>query len=194
MTTIYFVRHGLVHNPKKIWYGRIPGYHLGETGKEQARHAGELLSGRSIQAMYSSPLERTMETSKIIADTIGIDAIHEDDRLLEIFSPLQGCPESDMEKIRWNHYSKDLLSRGGETIDDMIRRLKDFYFEKSRIHDGQRIIVVSHGEPMMITFLLSQGIVPTYKAIQTVMYLPTGSAMELMIDPDTKSIRLVRVF
>lgn len=195
MTTIFFVRHGLVVNPDKIWYGRLPGFHLGETGKEQARNAGERLRDRSVETIYSSPLERTIETSKIIGDILGIETIHKDDRLLEVLSPLQGCKEEEMAARGWNHFTQDLLSKGGESIDDIVTRLMNFFSEKAKIHKENPIIVVSHGEPMMITYLLSQGIKPSYETISTSEYPSTGSVYELMIDEGkATSIHLVRVF
>ena len=135
-----------------------------------------------------------METSKIVGDIIGIEKINTDDRLLEIVSPLQGCSEKEMEKRGWNHFTEDLFARGGETMKDVVHRLKNFYFEKARVHEGQHIVVVSHGEPMMITYLLGSGIVPTYNAIHTAPYLPTGSAMEFTVDPEIKTLHLIRVF
>ena len=44
MTTLYLVRHGEVHNPTGIIYGRLPGFGLSENGRVQLGHAADLLA------------------------------------------------------------------------------------------------------------------------------------------------------
>ena len=56
-TTIYLMRHGHVHNPQNILYGRLPGFSLSEMGIGQAQAAGEWLADKPISAIYSSPME-----------------------------------------------------------------------------------------------------------------------------------------
>jgi broad specificity phosphatase PhoE len=182
----------LVQNPQKIWYGRLPGFHLSDEGKAQAQRAGMLLKNKDIKALYVSPLERTMETADIIASHIGVKNFFPDERLLEIVSPLQGCPEKEMEKRRWNHYTNGLVSRGGESIEDIVLRLKSFYGQKAREFEDQCIALVSHGEPMMITYLLSQNIRPSYAALHATSYMPTGSVFEFMVH-GASSLRFIRL-
>ena len=40
-TIVHLVRHGEVHNPEKILYGRIPGYHLSSRGHSMAARTAE---------------------------------------------------------------------------------------------------------------------------------------------------------
>jgi broad specificity phosphatase PhoE len=47
--------------------GRLPGVHLNERGKEQAADLASALRGAPIKALYSSPLDRAIETAKPIA-------------------------------------------------------------------------------------------------------------------------------
>ncbi|MBI5613419.1 histidine phosphatase family protein [Candidatus Gottesmanbacteria bacterium] len=194
MTTIFFVRHGLVENPKEIFYARLSGYHLSEKGREEAHRAALLLKNEPIEALYASRMERTMETAEIISKSLGGLTIQTDDRILEIRSPLEGHPEDELRAIGWNHYTENLIARGGETIEDIVTRLKDFYFEKAGVFSDKKIALVSHGELMMISSLLGRGIKPSHDTIQAPGYPATGSVMELMIDPDAKSIHLLRVF
>ena len=63
-TTIHLVRHGEVHNPDDIYYGRIPGYRLSERGREQAAAAGKFLAKRRLAAIYASPQQRAQETAE----------------------------------------------------------------------------------------------------------------------------------
>ena len=63
-TTIHLMRHGEVHNPEGILYGRLPGYHLSELGLQMAVQVADVLSasGHDIAAVITSPLERARET------------------------------------------------------------------------------------------------------------------------------------
>jgi probable phosphomutase (TIGR03848 family) len=68
MTVLYFVRHGLTDHTGQRLSGWLPGIHLSEAGVEQARSVAERLAKVKLKAMYSSPIERTMETARPIAD------------------------------------------------------------------------------------------------------------------------------
>ncbi|MFM8876147.1 MAG: histidine phosphatase family protein [Anaerolineae bacterium] len=70
MTLLLLIRHGendFVKTGKMA--GRIPGVHLNERGQKQAQALGEALRDVQIKAIYSSPLDRAMETSAPIAET-----------------------------------------------------------------------------------------------------------------------------
>ncbi|MBW8009945.1 MAG: phosphoglycerate mutase [Chloroflexi bacterium] len=68
MPTILLIRHGENEYVKKgRLAGRLPGIHLNEKGQAQAELLGKSLASMSLTAVYSSPLERTVETAKPIA-------------------------------------------------------------------------------------------------------------------------------
>lgn len=69
MPTILLIRHGETdYVKKKLLAGRIPGIHLNENGQRQATQLAEALRAIPIAAIYSSPLERALETANPIAD------------------------------------------------------------------------------------------------------------------------------
>ena len=70
-TTVHLVRHGEVHNPEGILYGRLPGYGLSDTGREHARRAAERLAGADVTALLVSPMQRAQETAVPIAEKLG---------------------------------------------------------------------------------------------------------------------------
>jgi probable phosphoglycerate mutase len=76
MATIYLVRHG--HN-EFVQQGKLPGWlpeiHLDAVGKEQAVRLGRALQTRKLKAIYSSPLERALETASEIASACGLEVI-----------------------------------------------------------------------------------------------------------------------
>ncbi len=84
-TTIHLLRHGEVHNPAGVLYGRLPGYHLSERGREMAGRVADHLAGElvpapgmigaeraDVVAVFASPMERAQETATPIAAAFGL--------------------------------------------------------------------------------------------------------------------------
>ena len=86
---VHLVRHGEVENPHGILYGRIPGYHLSETGRLMAKTAADYLAGRDVTVLKSSPLERALETAEPFAAEFGL-GVEADDRLIESWNHFEG--------------------------------------------------------------------------------------------------------
>jgi len=70
---LLLVRHGLTDLTATRLIGRLPGIDLNPRGQEQAAEAAALLSPLSIAAIYSSPLERTMQTATALAAASGLE-------------------------------------------------------------------------------------------------------------------------
>ena len=66
-TRVHVVRHGEVHNPTGVLYGRLPGFHLSERGRAQAAAVADFLADRDVVAVIASPLQRALETAAPIA-------------------------------------------------------------------------------------------------------------------------------
>jgi broad specificity phosphatase PhoE len=88
-TTVHVLRHGEVHNPTKILYGRLPDFHLSELGNQMAKAAAEVLAGRDITHVVASPLERAQETAAPFAAEFKLD-IASDVRLIESANYFEG--------------------------------------------------------------------------------------------------------
>jgi broad specificity phosphatase PhoE len=88
-TIVHVLRHGEVYNPKGILYGRLPGFHLSETGQAQARTVADSLAGHDITHVVASPLQRAQETAGPIAAAHGL-SIAEDDKLIEAGNQFEG--------------------------------------------------------------------------------------------------------
>jgi len=76
MTTFYLIRHG--HNDflgKRKLAGRMPNVHLSSEGKRQAETLGRILSSVKFEAIYSSPLERAVETAEPLARDQGLEVL-----------------------------------------------------------------------------------------------------------------------
>ena len=82
MPLLLLIRHGendFVKTGKLP--GHLPGIHLNERGQKQALALGEALKGVPIRAIYSSPLERAMETAEPIAASHKLQIVQEPDLL-----------------------------------------------------------------------------------------------------------------
>ncbi|MGY1784241.1 histidine phosphatase family protein [Geodermatophilus sp. SYSU D00698] len=90
-TVVHLLRHGEVHNPGKVLYGRLPGYRLSEAGEAMARRAAEWLVGRGVTHLVSSPLERARQTAAPVAETLGLP-VAVDERLIEAGNAFEGMP------------------------------------------------------------------------------------------------------
>ncbi|POX37554.1 hypothetical protein C3486_27580, partial [Streptomyces sp. Ru73] len=82
ITVVHLMRHGEVHNPDGVLYGRRPGYHLSDLGRQMADRVAEHLADRDITHVVASPLERAQETAAPIGKAHGLD-VDSDPRLIE---------------------------------------------------------------------------------------------------------------
>ncbi len=66
-TVVHLLRHGEVHNPEGVLYGRRDGYHLSDLGRKMAQRVAETVAERDIVHLRTSPLERAQETAAPLA-------------------------------------------------------------------------------------------------------------------------------
>jgi broad specificity phosphatase PhoE len=88
-TVVHLLRHGEVHNPAKILYGRLPGYRLSTTGEAMALAAAEWFAGKDVTHLVSSPLERAQQTAAPIGETLSLP-VQVDERLIEAGNAFEG--------------------------------------------------------------------------------------------------------
>jgi broad specificity phosphatase PhoE len=88
-TVVHLLRHGEVHNPGGILYGRIPGFRLSEHGRDQADLVAKALADVDVTAVVASPLQRAQETAAPVAAQHNLDVVT-DDRLIEADNSFEG--------------------------------------------------------------------------------------------------------
>lgn len=182
MTTIYLFRHGQYETHDGILPYRLPNFHLTKKGIGDVTVLATSLSSKHIEAVYSSPLERTLETATILAKPFGLTPIV-DERLLEVRSPVQGNTESFFHsKGGWGIYSTDWYNEnGGESVEEIATRMKTAIEEFAKRHNGKEIIVVSHGDPLMILKAVYEGISLTPEALSQLPYIPMAGGFTLEV-------------
>lgn len=100
MPTILLIRHGINNLVGKRLAGRLPGVRLNEAGWKQAERIAEALKSAPIQAIYSSPLERAMETAAPLAAALNLE-VRPHPGLIEIdFGAWQGITFKQMRRMK----------------------------------------------------------------------------------------------
>ena len=91
MPVVHLLRHGHVHNPDKVLYGRLPEFHLSDAGQAMAAAVAEDLSAREVPVtrVIASPLLRAQQTAKPVAAAYGLE-IDTDERLIEALNAYEG--------------------------------------------------------------------------------------------------------
>lgn len=88
-TIVHLLRHGEVHNPDAILYGRIPGFRLSDNGRAQADIVAKALADADLTAVLASPLQRAQETAAPVAAGHGLEIVT-DGRLIEAGNSFEG--------------------------------------------------------------------------------------------------------
>jgi broad specificity phosphatase PhoE len=158
-TTIYLVRHGNVHNPKRILYGRLPRFRLSRRGLEEARAAGRLLNGAPVAALYCSPLLRTRQTAREIREFQPGISLRLSSHLLEVLNPFEGRPSGEVDARNGDVYTG--VGPPYEQPQDIVARVLKF-FQLARLrHAGESVVAVTHGDVIVFAMLWARGMALT---------------------------------
>lgn len=148
VTLVHVVRHGEVHNPERLLYGRLPGYHLSERGEQMARAAADHLAQRDVVYVSSSPLERAQETAAPIAAAHGLD-VALDDNLIESHNILEGLVVNAAAlRSRWRLLLNPLRPSWGEPYRQVAARMQIALAEAREHAEGHEGVMVSHQLPV----------------------------------------------
>lgn len=150
MIRFFLIRHATNDTVGKIFAGRMAGVNLNAEGREQARKLAERLAGLPISVVYSSPLERAVETAEPLAELLNLKIeICEDFVEIDIgeWTNLT-IEELEMQtKFRlFNSFRSNTRIPGGETMLEAQARMIAG-LEKLRLrHEGETVAVVSHAD------------------------------------------------
>ncbi len=153
-TIIHLVRHGEVHNPQQVLYGRLPTYRLSEHGRNQAQAAGEALRDKPLAAVFSSPQPRTQETAAFIREHHRDLKIIIEPRIDEIHSPYEGHPLTIFEQPDFDLYRD--VEHPFDTPVTMLARTLDFIRYARETYAEKEIAAVTHGDIVAFMFLFSK--------------------------------------
>jgi broad specificity phosphatase PhoE len=172
--TVHLLRHGEVHNPDGVLYGRLPEFHLSALGRQMAetlaRHFSDrAAAGARIVYLASSPLVRAQETAAPTAEALGLQ-IHTDPRIIEAENYFEGMKVSKAELRRPKHWPRlvnPLKPSWGEPYKEQAARVRAAV-QDARLRaielaggdygaGGPEAIMVSHQLPIWATRLSAEG-------------------------------------
>ena len=158
---LHLVRHGEVHNPRRVLYGRLPHYRLSEDGRRMARAAAEHVQelGRPVTSLHCSPLQRTQESAEPFTEIFGLEAVL-DERVIEPTNVFEGTrmSRSLRDPRNWWHLRDPSLPSWGEPYLSIAERMEDAMNSAWNEADGGDAVIVSHQAPIWITHLHVAGI------------------------------------
>lgn len=152
-TIVHLVRHGEVHNPEKILYGRIPGYHLSSRGRSQTARTAKAFTGHDVTYLAASPMERAQESAEPFAEVTGL-TVEANEGLLEAGNRFEGLRTKGWRSQLWNPVRWPLminpsLPSWGEYYEDIAARMMDT-IEQARLRaEGHEAILVTHQLPIV---------------------------------------------
>jgi broad specificity phosphatase PhoE len=179
MTTFLLIRHGNTDALGKRIAGSQPGWPLNQSGRTQVTNLAQRLSTRPLQAVYTSPLERAVETAEAIARMHGLTPRRQEE-LGEIkFGEWEGKTiamlEEDPDWRRFNVSRGTVRPPGGEHMKEAQARMVACLDYLRTRHDAETVAVVSHADPL-------RSVIAQYLAI------PLEMTLRFEINPASVSI------
>lgn len=167
--TVHLLRHGEVHNPAGVLYGRLPEFHLSERGRAMASMVAEHLKQRAddgarLVYLVSSPLLRAQETAQPTAAALGLE-ITTDARIIEAENHFEGLKVNRSEVLRprhWPYLRNPLRPSWGEPYQGQASRVLEAVGDARRRAlelggDGAEAVMVSHQLPIWVTRRSAEG-------------------------------------
>lgn len=161
---IWLVRHG-----ETDWntQSRIQGstdIALNEVGKEQARRIADYFAEHALEAIYSSPLQRAMQTASPLASQLGL-AIQGVEGLMERnFGDFQGktldelATENPSAFAKWQARDTAFVPVGGESIQQFYRRVTSSLEAVIRMSLGKTVAIFTHGGVLDMVYRHANGL------------------------------------
>ncbi len=156
-TVVHLLRHGEVHNPAGVLYGRRDGFHLSERGRAMAQKVADTIGERDIVHLRASPLERVQETIAPLAALRGLDVLT-DERVIESANVFEGekfgAGANALRKpSTWRHLWNPWRPSWGEPYREIAGRMMAAVHDARRAAVGHEAVVVSHQLPIWTTRL-----------------------------------------
>lgn len=162
-SVVHLVRHGQVHNPDGILYGRLAGYGLSEVGRAMAQRLAEHFDGVPLTHLRVSPLQRAQETMAPIAERHADLEVTTDERVIEAANYFEGSnfgrfnQKLLLPKNLWQ-LRNPLRPSWGEPYTSIVARVKAAMLDAAQAAgEGGQAVVVMHELPIWISRLAAQG-------------------------------------
>ncbi len=160
-TVVHLLRHGEVHNPEGVLYGRRDGFHLSELGVRMAQRVADTIADRDIVHLVSSPLERAQETGAPLAARRGLEVLT-DERIIESTNVFEGMSFGKKDHAlrkpsTWRHLWNPFTPSWGEPYADVAARMRAAVLDARAQASGHEAVLVSHQLPIWVARLSAEG-------------------------------------
>ena len=151
-TIVHMMRHGEVHNPEGILYGRLPGFRLADNGRDQAQRVADALADHDITHVFASPLQRAQETAAPIAASHGLQ-VETIDNLIEAGNQFEGLRVAVgvgalRQPRHWPKLRNPFTPSWGEPYINIAHRMLASANEARDAARGHEAVCVSHQLPV----------------------------------------------
>jgi broad specificity phosphatase PhoE len=152
-TVVHLLRHGEVHNPEGVLYGRLDGYHLSELGVEMAQRAALHLADHDVTHVVASSLTRAQETAGPVAAEHHLH-VTTDDRVIEAANSFEGTLVGSMRPVDflhpryWTRLAHPLRPSWGEPYVEIAARMLAAIDDARAAAEGHEAVIVSHQLPI----------------------------------------------
>jgi broad specificity phosphatase PhoE len=162
VVVVHLLRHGEVHNPGGVLYGRLPGFRLSELGERQAQAAADWLAQRDIGYLVSSPLERAQQTAEPLAKATGL-TVETDDRLIEAANCLEGRAVAGGKGLfrdasNWKYFRNPLRPSWGEPYTEIADRMLAAARAARDAAGDREAVCISHQLPVVCARRAAEGL------------------------------------
>lgn len=158
---LHLVRHGEVHNPTRVLYGRLPGFGLSADGRRMAADAARYVQGleRPLASLVCSPLQRARESSIPFTELFGFDPLV-DERVIEPTNVFEGrrMKRALSNPVNWRYLRQPEIPSWGEPYVQVVERMRAAMDEAWDAADGGDVVIVSHQLPIWVTHLSIAGL------------------------------------
>ena len=156
-TIVHLLRHGEVHNPRGLLYGRMSGFVLSELGRRMAQQVADVVGDRDITHVVASPLERAQETARPLAERLDVE-INVDERIIESTNLFEGQKfGAGIKTLRkpsvWRHLWNPWRPSWGEPYVEIAERMMAAVHDARVAARGHEAVLVSHQLPIWTTRL-----------------------------------------
>lgn len=156
-TRIIFVRHGVTDFPKdRLYCDDIEDPVLNKQGLQQAQMAAVLLDNEHVDAIFASPLKRTLMTAEAISDKTNVQ-VHTEPALKERpFGIWDGLYFDVIERdfpedyLAWKKNPATYVPEGGESIYELLARVRSALDNIILKHHGKTVVIVTHVGPIRV--------------------------------------------
>ncbi len=150
MNTFLLIRHGLTDAVGKTITGRMPGVRLNEIGKKQADELYGRLGRWKVDAIYSSPLERALETAAPTARRLKLN-VTRSELLSEVdFGEWSGKSLEELSQMQawklYNTFRSSTRAPGGEMMLEVQARMVEHLNRCGREHPEKTVAIFSHAD------------------------------------------------